>query len=127
MADYVTTEPMFDFERGDFVIVNGRIRPTVGKDRVKGYISKVLRTPRGRYAIYDGTDYGTRIKELLVGKTYPRDYMLSEIKREIMETLLKSDDITSVDEFDVEQNGTRVKITFMVSTEYGTLETEEVL
>ena len=33
MADYVTTEPAFDFERGDFVIINGRPKMVVGMDR----------------------------------------------------------------------------------------------
>ena len=34
MADYVTTEPAFDFERGDFVIINGRPKMVVGMDQI---------------------------------------------------------------------------------------------
>ena len=55
MADYVTTEPAFDFERGDFVIINGRPKMVVGMDRLRSWISKVLRTQKGRYKIYNGT------------------------------------------------------------------------
>ena len=49
MADYVTTEPAFDFERGDFVIINGRPKMVVGMDRLRSWIGKVLRTQKGRY------------------------------------------------------------------------------
>ena len=42
MADYVTTEPAFDFERGDFVIINGRPKMVVGMDRLRSWIGKVL-------------------------------------------------------------------------------------
>lgn len=53
MADYVTTEPAFDFERGDFVIINGRPKMVVGMDRLRSWIGKVLRTQK------DGTRYIT--------------------------------------------------------------------
>ena len=43
MADYVTTEPAFDFERGDFVIINGRPKMVVGMDRLRSWIGKVDR------------------------------------------------------------------------------------
>ena len=58
MADYVTTEPAFDFERGDFVIINGRPKMVVGMDRLRSWIGKVLRTQKGRYKIYNGTSSG---------------------------------------------------------------------
>lgn len=90
MADYVTTEPAFDFERGDFVIINGRPKMVVGMDRLRSWIGKVLRTQKGRYKIYNGTSYGTRIKDTFVGKTFTHDYMLSEIQREITENLEKT-------------------------------------
>lgn len=99
MADYVTTEPAFDFERGDFVIINGRPKMVVGMDRLRSWIGKVLRTQKGRYKIYNGTSYGTRIKDTFVGKTFTHDYMLSEIQREITDNLEKNKDIVSVDGF----------------------------
>ena len=56
-------------------------------------------TQKGRYKIYNGTSYGTRIKDTFVGKTFTHDYMLSEIQREITENLEKNKDIVSVDGF----------------------------
>ena len=35
MADYTKTEPAFDFQKGDFIIINGRPKMTVGRERIK--------------------------------------------------------------------------------------------
>ena len=48
MADYVTTEPAFDFERGDFVIINGRPKMAVGMVILRIWIVKLLITQKGR-------------------------------------------------------------------------------
>ena len=111
MADYVTTEPAFDFERGDFVIINGRPKMVVGMDRLRSWIGKVLRTQKGRYKIYNGTSYGTRIKDTFVGKTFTHDYMLSEIQREITAKV----------------DGTHLTVEFTVTTVYGTTDLKEAL
>ena len=62
MADYVTTEPAFDFERGDFVIINGRPKMVVGMDRLRSWIGKVLRTQKGtRYIMEHHTERELKI------------------------------------------------------------------
>ena len=127
MADYVTTEPAFDFERGDFVIINGRPKMVVGMDRLRSWIGKVLRTQKERYKIYNGTSYGTRIKDTFVGKTFTHDYMLSEIQREITENLEKNKDIVSVDGFSATVDGTHLIVEFTVTTVYGTTDLKEAL
>ena len=33
MADYTKTEPAFDFQKGDFIIINGRPKMTVGREQ----------------------------------------------------------------------------------------------
>lgn len=119
MADYITAEPLFDWDKGDFVIVGGRPRLAIGKERVKNWIQKVLHTQRDKYGIYKGTGFGTDT-ESITGKTFARDYMQSEIKREITETLLKNDSIISIDNFSMERDGSKLIISFTVITEYGT-------
>lgn len=119
MADYITAEPLFDFKTGDFVIINGRPKMAVGKERIKNRVEKILRTQKGRYKIYNGTGYGANIEDLFVGKTYTRDYIQSEIKREITETLTSYSDIVSVDEFTMELDGSRLEISFTVNSVYG--------
>ena len=55
MADYTKTEPAFDFQKGDFIIINGRPKMTVGRERIKNWVQKILNTQKGRYKIYNGT------------------------------------------------------------------------
>lgn len=118
MADYITAEPLFDWDKGDFVIVGGRPRLAIGKERVKNWIQKVLYTQRDKYIIYKGTGFGVDT-ESITGKTFTRDYMQSEIKREITETLLQDDSIISIDNFAMERDGSKLIISFTVITEYG--------
>lgn len=48
MADYTKTEPAFDFQKGDFIIINGRPKMTVGRERIKNWVQKILNTQKGR-------------------------------------------------------------------------------
>lgn len=63
MADYTKTEPAFDFQKGDFIIINGRPKMTVGRERIKNWVQKILNTQKGRYKIYNGTGYGINIED----------------------------------------------------------------
>ena len=119
MADYVTTEPAFDFERGDFVIINGRPKMTVGGERIKNWVQKILNTQKGRYKIYNGTGYGINIEDTFVGKNYNRDYIRSEVKREITEILTTNEDIVSIDNFNMEVDGSLLTVSFTVNSVYG--------
>lgn len=118
MADYVTAEPLFDWEKGDFVIVNGSPRLAVGKERVKNYTQKVLRTQLDKYELYRGTGFGINTDKI-IGKSVAQDYKQSEIRRNITEELLKDDSIIGIENFSIEQDGTHLNISFTLITEYG--------
>ena len=68
---------------------------TVGRERIKNWVQKILNTQKGRYKIYNGTGYGINIEDTFVGKNYNRDYIRSEVKREITEMLTANEDIVS--------------------------------
>ena len=68
MADYTKTEPAFDFQKGDFIIINGR---------------------------------------------------RSEVKREITEILTANEDIVSIDNFNMEVDGSLLTVSFTVNSVYG--------
>lgn len=127
MADYVTKEPYFDFEKGDFAVINGHVKSVTGIDRVKNKISKLLHTQKGKYAIYDDKDYGIKLKEKFIGKSFTRDYMVSEMQREIREAFANDDDILSIDGFSAEADGTVLTVRFSVSTVYGNCKIQEVI
>lgn len=68
MADYTKTEPAFDFQKGDFIIINGRPKMTVGRERIKNWVQKILNTQKGRYKIYNGTGYGINYRRYFCRK-----------------------------------------------------------
>ena len=113
MADYTKTEPAFDFQKGDFIIINGRPKMTVGRERIKNWVQKILNT------IYNGTGYGINIEDTFVGKNYNRDYIRSEVKREITEILTTNEDIVSIDNFNMEVDGSLLTVSFTVNSVYG--------
>ena len=90
MADYTKTEPAFDFQKGDFIIINGRPKMTVGRDRIKNWV-----------------------------QNYNRDYIRSEVKREITEMLTANEDIVSIDNFNMEVDGSLLTVSFTVNSVYG--------
>lgn len=124
----MTVEPLFDFETGEFVFGRGgAVRLVSGKEELKNRICKLLHTPRGKYRIYEGTSYGNRLENLLVGKVLPRDYLLSEAERYVREDIGNLPDVTGIDEFAISKDGSRVTISFRVNSVWGTEDFTEVL
>ncbi len=124
MADYYTAEPFFDWDTGDFLIINGVPYMATGKERLKSRIQKILKTELGKYKIYKGTGFGISLKSI-IGKTLASDYKQSEIRRLITEALLAEDDVISIENFSMAQDGTHLNISFMVVSEYGDIDIEE--
>lgn len=94
-----TKSYLYDFEKGDFVVRDGKLVQCDGIDAIKVWIEKILRTEKGRYQIYDGTGYGCQIEDLIVGSTYTFEFTESELKREIEEALLRNPSILAVSNF----------------------------
>lgn len=123
MADWTHKTPVFDFEKGEFVTVNGHVRTASGEEGVKVWIEKTIRTELNRYEIYKGTGYGTRLEDHLIGHVYPKDYIRAEIGQSIKTALLKHDDITDVRINNIEIDGSKLTWNITVYTEYGTVKT----
>jgi len=91
-----TKSYLFDFSTGDFVVRDGKLVECDGIEAVKVWIEKILRTEKGRFHIYDDTEYGARIEDLVVGNSYSVAFIESELKREIEDALLQNPQISSV-------------------------------
>lgn len=124
MADVLDKTPVFDFAVGEFAITNGHIKTAVGRDAVKIWIEKILRTEINKYDIYKGTGYGSTVESRLIGHVYPTDYLRAEIGEHIKNTLLKNPDITSVRINSVELSGTKLTWNIAVETVYGKVESD---
>ena len=108
---------LFDFEKGDFVIRDGNLVECDGIEAIKVWIEKILRTEKGRFHIYDNTDYGCHIEDLIVGNNYPVEYIEAELKREIEEALLLNSKISSVNNFKITRTRNNLIVEMEVHTD----------
>ena len=108
---------LFDFEKGDFVIRDGNLVECDGIEAIKVWIEKILRTEKGRFHIYDDTDYGCHIEDLIVGNNYPVEYIEAELKREIEEALLLNSNISSVNNFKITRTRNNLIVEMEVHTD----------
>ena len=99
-------------------------------DAVKQFIKKALITPRFKCLIYDN-QYGSEIKDTVLGKKITKEYLETEMTFLIEDTIIHDERILKV--YDVEffyfdsPNKDVVKISFSVDTIYGVVEAEEVI
>ena len=92
---------LFDFDKGDFVIRDGKLIECDGIEAIKVWIEKILRTEKGRFKIYDDTEYGCHLEDLIIGNSYTPEFIEAELKREIEDALLLNSQITSVTNFKI--------------------------
>ena len=111
-----TKSYLFDFNRGDFAVRDGKLIECDGIDAIKVWIEKILRTEKHRYKIYDGTDYGCQIEDLIIGNTYSFEFTDSELKREIEEALLQNPKINAISKFLITRNKNSVVVELEVNT-----------
>lgn len=110
-----------DFEKGK---INGIVQ---GKEAVKQYIHKIIKTNKGAYDIY--TDYGSDLEEL-IGDSPTENLLISDVKREIIDVLTKNKDITKVYNFKFffqEESRESLIVEFKVDTVFGVIDVKEVL
>lgn len=92
-------------------------------DAVVQAIYLILSIERYQHIIYSW-DYGVELLDLY-GKPMP--YVMSEVERRITDALTQDDRIVEVKNFNFEQHGKQLHVTFDVVTKYGTVQaTKEV-
>lgn len=109
-----TKSYMFDFENGDFVVRDGKLIECDSIDAIKVWIEKILRTEKGRYPIYDNTEYGCHLEDLIIGNSYTAEFIEAELKREIEDALKQNPQITSVTNFNITRNTNAITVTLEV-------------
>jgi hypothetical protein len=105
---------LFDFEKGDFILQNGNLVKADDVTSLKIWIEKVIRTELGKFLIYEGTEYGTSIDEL-IGLNLPTAYIESELQREMNESLVKNSMIDSVSDIILARNTSKLTINCTVN------------
>lgn len=109
-----TKSYIFDFTTGDFALRDGKLIECDGISAIKVWIEKILRTGKGRYPIYDNTEYGCHLEDLIIGNSYTAEFVEAELKREIEDALKQNPQITSVTNFNIIRNKNAITVTLEV-------------
>lgn len=114
---------LFDFDKGDFVLKDGKLVEIEDLEALKVWIQKVLRTEKFKFKIYSKQDkrleYGITLQDLIVGYNYPKEFVEAEVKREVTEALLKHPLINNLDNWNIEKNNPVLRISFKVNLKDG--------
>lgn len=121
--DVIEDDPVFksykwNFESGDFELIDGRLIEVEKLDYIRVWIEKILRT-REDLEIYSG--YGSGHHDL-IGTVYDREFVQAEVTRRVREALSTNDAIEEVGEATVDFEGSKLIITLNISTIYGSME-----
>lgn len=108
---------LFDFKVGDFVYKNGAPIVVEGKEALKVWIEKCIRTVKFRAIVHKNLEYGPQIDDL-IGSSFDIDFIKAEIDREVSEALLRNAYITGINEFTFELEGDLLTANITVDTIY---------
>ena len=109
-----TKSYLFDFANDDFVVRDGKLIECDGIDAIKVWIEKILRTEKGRYSIYNDTEYGCHLEDLIIGNSYTVAFIEAELKREIEDALKQNPQIKSATNFQIIRSKHSITVTLEV-------------
>lgn len=119
----------FDFNLGDFIVNDGKVVVLDGIEALKMWITKVLKTEKFRFKIYNTENnekYGISLLEL-INSDYPISFIEAEIQREITDTLLTNLEIKAINNFVFNKSVKRtLNVSFNCMTIYGKVESEVI-
>lgn len=104
--------PLFDFKKNQYVLRDGKIVECTQEEAVRQWVGFLIKTTADKFAVYDDTEFGTYI-ENYIGYKDPA-FVASEIKREIEEKAELNRAIESIEDFDYEKDGDKLKISLTV-------------
>jgi hypothetical protein len=111
---------LFDFEKGDFILIDGKPQVIEGEQALKVWINKTLRTEKIKYKIYEIIDneYGVTLIDYL-SSNLPTGFIYAGIQRSVSDALLKHSEINAVTGYEFERIAKGVKVSFTALTTYG--------
>lgn len=110
---------LFDFDKGEFVIENGRLVEKNGIDAVKMWITKILKTEKYQFEIYDiypdtpEYQYGT-LTEFTIGKAFTEE-IKSQIQENIEMSAMRHPRVNRLDEWKFEKEDDLLTVYFRVN------------
>ena len=104
--------PLYDFDRGRYVVRDGKIIECTQKEAVRQWVGFLVKTAADKFDVYDGTDFGTYIENYIGYKDTA--FVASEIKREVEEKALDNRAIESIEDFQFKKEGDKLTIALTV-------------
>ncbi len=108
----------YDFKTGK--LLNGYVK---GIEALKIWIHFALKTDRYKYLI-NSWYYGNELNTI-VGKKTTKGFFYCEVKRYIEECLLVNEEIKGIKDLNIERDGSKLTISFMVLTIFGEVSISE--
>ncbi|MBU5306472.1 DUF2634 domain-containing protein [Clostridioides mangenotii] len=113
-------EVAWDFEKDEPIIENNKFKIIEGKEALKVWIYKCIKTNRYEHEVYSW-DYGTELSDL-IGQRYTKGLTESEATRYIKEALEVNPYILNVETVDSKLEGDVLSANVKVTTIYGEVE-----
>ena len=104
--------PLYDFDRGRYVVRDGKIIECTQKEAVRQWVGFLVKTAADKFDVYDGTGFGTYIENYIGHKDTA--FVASEIKREVEEKALDNRAIESIEDFQFKKEGDKLTISLTV-------------
>jgi len=106
---------LYDFKKGDFIYKNGAPIEVDGIKAIRIWIEKVIRTERFKFNVYKDVNYGITLEDL-IGSSLPKDYIKSEMIRELEESILTNPYIDELKDWSFVVDGSTWIVGFTVIT-----------
>lgn len=118
LKQQIPREYEIDFGTGQ---LTGRI--VEGKEAIKMWVYKALKTDRYKHLIYSW-DHGVEFQDL-IGKGFDNAYIESEVQRYVKEALSVNKHIKEVKDFIVTFKGSSLTVYFTIITDFGEVNIRE--
>lgn len=119
---------LFDFSKGDFKLDDtGNLISVNDLEALKIWITKILKTDRNKFVVYEGTNYGIENLKELITSEFPFEFIKAEIENNVKEVLLQNKSIKSVVNFEFERDKRLLIVRFDCYTIYGTVKSEVII
>lgn len=114
----------FDFGKGDFELVDGRVTKISGRELVANKIDKLLRTEFAKYPIY--SEYGMKYHSWIY-TVRDRELISLALSRELSERIPRlTADVKRIYDISFEFERRGVKTSFSVETSFGDIREESI-
>lgn len=110
-------EYAWDFEKNDFILQDGKFVVLEGKEALKIWIYKAIKTSRYKYLAYSW-EYGSEFEDIQ-GGTFDNEAIESECRRMLEECLSTNRYVNSIDSLEVNFTDNILSLNATINTVYG--------